>query len=67
MAYGPIRQPAQYTNDITRGDTWSILLAYTANGYLPCTSIQQGFFNRDTFVSWVVNELLPYLNPFPQP
>jgi hypothetical protein len=38
-AYGPIKQPARYANDITRGDTWSILLAYTTNGYLPCTGI----------------------------
>jgi hypothetical protein len=65
MAYGPIRHPARYSDDMTRGDTWSILLAYTTEGYLPCTGIQQGFFDGDAFVLWVVNELLPYLNPFP--
>jgi transposase len=67
MAYGPIGDPARYSDDMTRGDTWGILPAYTTNGYLPCAGIRQGFFNGDAFVSWVVNELLPYLNPFPQP
>jgi transposase len=67
MAYGPIGQPARYSDDMRRGDTWSILPAYTTEGYLPCTGIRQGFFNGDAFFSWVVNELLPYLNPFPQP
>jgi transposase len=52
---------------MTLGDTWSILPAYTTDGYLPCTGIWQGFFDGDTFVSWVVNELLPHLNPFLQP
>jgi transposase len=67
MAYGPIGQPARYSDDMTRGETWSILPAYTTEGYLPCTGIRKGFFNGDAFVSWVVNELLPHLNPFPQP
>jgi hypothetical protein len=65
MAYGPIGHSARYLDNMTRGDTWSILLAYTTKVYLPCTGIWQGFFNKDAFVSWVVNELLPYLNPFP--
>ena len=51
MAYGPIGQPAQYSDDMTRGDTWSILPAYTTEGYLPCIGIRQGFFNGDAFVS----------------
>jgi len=51
MAYGPIGSPARYSNEMTRGDTWSILPAYTVDGYLPCTSIRKGFFNRDAFVS----------------
>ena len=50
-----------------RGDTWSILPAYTTEGYLPCTSIRLGYFNGEAFYNWVVNELLPYCNPYPQP
>ena len=67
MAYAPIGQLARYSNDMTRGDTWSILLAYTTEEYLPCTGIRKGFFNQDAFLSWVVNELLPHLNPFLEP
>ena len=25
------------------------------------------YFNGEAFYNWVVNELLPYCNPFPQP
>jgi hypothetical protein len=39
MAYRPIGSPACYTDDIAQGNTWSILPAYTVNGYLPCTDI----------------------------
>jgi hypothetical protein len=66
MAYGPIGSPARYSDDLTRGETWSILPAYTTEGYLPCTGVRKGFFNADAFASWVLNELLPHLNPFPE-
>jgi transposase len=67
MAYGPIGSPARYADDMARGNTWSILPAYTVDGYLPCTGIRLGFFNGDAFVSWILNELLPHLRPFPEP
>jgi transposase len=54
MAYRPIGSPARYADN-------------TVNGYLPCTGIRLGFFNSDAFVSWVLNELLPHLRPFPEP
>ena len=67
MAYGPIGAPARWSDDMRRGDTWSILPAYTTEGYLPCVGFKKGFFNRDEFLSWVTNELLPHCNPWPQP
>jgi hypothetical protein len=67
MAYGPIGSPAQYADNMARDNTWSILPAYTVNGYLPCIGIRLGFFNGDAFVSWILNELLPYLRPFLEP
>jgi hypothetical protein len=57
MAYRPIGSPAHYANDMAQGNTWSILPAYTVDGYLPCTDIRLGFFNGDAFVLWVLNEL----------
>ena len=67
ITYAPIGDPARYTNDVKRGDTWSILPAYTTEGYLPCVGIKKRFFNRDDFLSWVTNELLSHCNIWPQP
>lgn len=50
MAYGPISNPARYHDDMDRGDTWSILPAYTTNGYLPCTGIRKGYYNTEAFI-----------------
>lgn len=36
-AYAPIGDPARWSDAVRRGDTWSILPAYTTEGYLPCT------------------------------
>lgn len=65
MAYGPIGQAVRWEDDIRRGDTWSVLLAYTVEGYLPCIGIKKGFYNEKAFRNWLVNELLPHCNPFP--
>lgn len=67
MAYGPIGEAVRYSDDMTRGDTWSICPAYTVDGYLPCTAIRQGYFNSNAFFSWFANELLPLCRPFPEP
>lgn len=67
MAYAPIGQPARYHGDINRGHNWSVLPAYTVDGYLPCTSIREGWFNADLFYQWVIDELLPYCTPYPGP
>ena len=67
MAYDPIGQRVIREDDLRTGDTWSILPAYTTEGYLPCTSIRLDYFNGEAFYNSVVNELLPYCNPYPQP
>ncbi|KAF1942389.1 hypothetical protein EJ02DRAFT_303682, partial [Clathrospora elynae] len=42
-AYGLVGNVSCYMQDISRGLTQAILLAYTAKyGYLPCTGIKQG-------------------------
>ena len=40
--YAPVGQPGQYHASRTRGYTWSILPAYTVDGFLPCTGIKEG-------------------------
>ena len=67
MAYVPIGQPARLCDDLTRGATWSILPAYAIDGYLPCTAIREGYFNKEAFLAWVRDDLLSYCNPYPGP
>ena len=66
FAYAPIGEPARWHDDMNRGKTWSILPAHTVDGYLPCTGIKEGFYNGDAFYEWIVNDLLPQCNPFPE-
>ena len=67
MAYSAIGEPARWRDNITRGDTWSILPPYTTDGYLPCTGIRKGYFGTENFLLWIENRLLPHLNPYPEP
>ena len=67
MAYGPIGDPTRWNDDIRKGDTWSVLPAYTINRYLPYTAIRKGYFNTDAFLAWVMHDLLPLWNPYPGP
>ena len=62
MIYVPIGAPTHYYDDMTRGNIWSILPAYTVNGYLLCTDIKKSFYNSDQFYIWIVNSLFPHLN-----
>ena len=56
MVYAPIGDPARYHANIERGQTYSILPAYTISGYLLCTGIKEGFYNTDEFVDWLTEE-----------
>ena len=51
MTYSPIDQSARWMDDMTRGRTWSILSAYTVDGYLSCTTIREGYFNAEDFLT----------------
>ena len=66
MAYAPIGDPARYHRDMRRGDTYSILPAYTTDGYLPCTGIKKGYYNKDEIIDWLTNQLLPLCNEYPR-
>ena len=67
MAYGPIGDPVRYHDHMNRGETWSLLPAYSVDGYLPCVALKQGYYNADEIYEWVVNHLLPHCNAFPGP
>lgn len=66
-AYAPVGQPGRYRADRTRGTSWSVLPAYTIDGYLPCTGIKEGWFNGEEYHRWLADELLPHLNAYPAP
>ena len=61
-AYAPIGHPARYKTDISRGKTYSILPALDIDGYLPCTGIKEGYFNRDDLLEWIQDLLLPAIS-----
>ena len=65
MAYAPIGDPARYRADMRRGDTYSILPAYTTAGYLPCIGIKQGYYKKEDLINWLLEELLPLCNEYP--
>ena len=67
MAYAPIGDPARYHSDIRRGDTFSVLPAYTTDGYLPCTGVKKGYYSKDDLIDWLLNDLLPLCNEYPAP
>ena len=66
ITYVPIGEPARYQGDMRRGDTYSVLPAYTTEGYLPCTGVKKGWYNTEQIIDWLINELLPLCNEFPR-
>lgn len=66
IAYAPIGDPARYHGDMRRGDTYSILPAYTTEGYLPCTGIKKGYYSKDEILDWLINHLLLLCNEYPR-
>jgi transposase len=59
--YAPVGHKSRYTQNIKRGDTWTILPAYTIHGYLPCTAIKEGYFSKEDFIEWIQNSLISTL------
>ena len=61
QGYAPIGDEARYHADVRRGATWSIVAAMTVNGWLSCTGIKQGYYNKEQFLDWLKNDLLATL------
>jgi hypothetical protein len=57
--YAPMGEPARYRCNIARGDTYSVLPAIDIDGYLPCTGIKKGYYNREDLLAWIKDQLLP--------
>ena len=66
IAYTPLGKPTRYHSDIRRGNTYSILPAYTTEGYLLYTETKQGYYNKKDIIDWLINHLLPLCNEYPR-
>ena len=64
-SWAPIGHEGRYHASRRRGHSWSVLPAYTLDGYLPCTAIKEGWFNGEELYDWIANQLLPHCNAFP--
>ena len=62
--YRPIGEDARYQASRDRGPSYSILPAYTIEGYIAC-GVKQGYYNRDEFLEFISSQVLPQMNPFP--
>lgn len=51
--YEPIGNEGRYCRDDRVGKTWSILPAYTIDGYLPCTGIKEGHHSTEELLQWI--------------
>jgi len=60
----PKGQRIRHKVNAGRAQSYSILPAFTLDGYIAC-SVYQGGVNGPTFNAWVRDRLLPQCNPFP--
>jgi transposase len=62
-----IGEPALGVQVLAREKRWSLLPAYTIDGYLPGFKIHQGSIDGQMFYDWLKYDVLPYCNPAPLP
>jgi transposase len=60
--YSPIGTAARYSANVLRGKTWSILAAMSLDGWLPATSMLEGYWKNSDFVEWITGKLIPNLD-----
>jgi transposase len=59
--YGPQGERIQYVANTTRGDTYAVLAATTFDGWLPCSVLKKGYYNKDQFYQFITEFLIPCL------
>ena len=63
--YSPRGIPAIEVYILKRTECWSLLPAYTIDGFLPDPLIMKGSVTGDDFLDWLVTSVLPQMNPYP--
>ena len=64
--YAPKGLPSVVTREKRQSQRYSLLPAYTIKGYLPDPLVVKGAVDGDQFVDWLINCVLPQMNPFPE-
>ena len=64
--WAPIGVTPSEFRPFQRSERWSILPAYTVDGFITW-EIVHGSFTAQMFQDWVENELLPLCSPYPHP
>jgi DDE superfamily endonuclease len=62
----PIGITPMESRPFKRSERWSILPAYTIDGFITW-EIRQGSFSAELFEEFIRNKVLPHCNPFPEP
>jgi len=66
FGWAPIGLPAREIHPAKRSEQWSILPAYTLDGYITY-DIVHGSYNAELFRIFIENKVLPLCSPFPGP
>ena len=67
MAYRPIGDPARWKDDIRRGDTWSVLPAYTVEGLFTLHWDSEGLFQWRALLGVGGERAVITMQSFPRP
>jgi hypothetical protein len=64
--WAPLGQIARVVQPLARSMRWSILPAYTTEGYITW-EIRQAAFTKETFNAFIIEKVLPLCSPYPGP
>jgi len=67
FGFSPRGTPAVELKQLKRTERWSLLPAYTIDGYLEDPLIVKAAVDGVMFATWLLEAVLPQMNPFPQP
>ena len=66
FGWAPLGLPACNIRPAKRSERWSILPAYSLDGYITY-DIMHGSFNAELFHAFIENKVLPLCSPYPSP
>jgi hypothetical protein len=64
--WAPVGVPSTESRSIKRSERWSILPAYSLDGYI-AWDIVQGSYTTELFNSFIEEQVLPLCTPYPGP